>query len=262
MQSIKALFKKDFEDRDKLHLTHTNLFKIYKDDTLLSAHKCVKNFNSINELLGCDNYNDIIYLKISDCNLFELPILPENLYELDCSNNNIYSLSILPYNLRYLKCSHNNLYKLLDHFPSYLTHIDCSTNNLFKINNLPNKLRYLLCKNNNITFLPKIPNTLYVIDIDDGWTMNSPIGKKMEKVFGKIRIFSYSHGYGGYDNYDDGDGELNHRDTFVNWYRAYEFSQKRHVKRIENWYMDCKYNPVYKKCRERIEKEFEEMYSD
>ncbi len=36
---------------------------------------------------------------------------------------------------------------------------------------------------------------------------------------------------------------------------------KGHVNRIEIWFLDCKYNPKYKYCRTRLEKEFEELYN-
>lgn len=36
---------------------------------------------------------------------------------------------------------------------------------------------------------------------------------------------------------------------------------KRKVDIISNWFLDCKYDPKYKYCRDRLEKEHEEIYS-
>lgn len=259
-KTITALFKKDFSRTDQLHITKTNLYELYDKLTILSSSNLKKVYNTINELICDENYNNIIYLQLKNCDLFELPTLPEELYELDCSNNNLYTLPNLPYNLRKLNCNNNNLYKFLDHWPSNLNYIKCNNNNLFKINSLPNKLKTLSCTNNNITFLPKIPDTLIGIDTGDSdMYMKNPYTKKMLLIFSNMKLYGYNDEYG-YDSYDDCDTDMDHRDTYVNWVKAYELYQKRYVRIIENWYMECKYNPIYKKCRERIKTEFYDMY--
>jgi len=38
--------------------------------------------------------------------------------------------------------------------------------------------------------------------------------------------------------------------------------EKKAVDIISEWFMDCKYNPKYKFCRKRLNKEFDELYED
>lgn len=265
--TIIALFKNDYENNDKLRLINTDIYEIYNNYDILSAHKKKIVFNSIDNLICHKNYNDIIYLKLSLCELFELPKLPNELYELDCNHNNLYTLPTLPYNLRRLLCSYNNLYRLPDHFPPYITYIKCINNNLFQINQFPNKLKFFHASMNNISYLPKIPDTLQVLELIDFNNTNilgCPILKKINKIFGYPYISRYIEGQNRYEydnNYDDDDDMLQYN-TCINWCKAYELYLKRNVKKIENWYMECKYNPIYKKCRDRLESEYDEIFND
>lgn len=264
----KALFKDDFEDKDKLHLTNTTIYNRHEYDiySRLRCHKSVKTIDTMTELLSHEKYNEIIYLDINNQNLFELPELPNELYELSCQDNYLYSLPILPYNLRIIHCTNNNLYKLPDCYPPHLIYIDCSRNNIFKIDKLPPKLEILHSEDNNLTFLPKLPKTMSKFTTgDNSWSFKSPILNKIKKIFPNMKIKEYSSDYG-----EDDDGSTDdmydsmpqHYDTLIYWCKVYEFYQKRNVKKIEKWYLNCKYDPKYKKCRERLEREYDDMYID
>ena len=97
------------------------------------------NFNSFEELLKIDNYNDITYL--------------------DCRNNSLYILPALPSSLTYF-CCRNNFLTSLPNLPSSLTHFCCRINNLTSLPTLPSSLEYLDCDENSLTTLPTLPSSL------------------------------------------------------------------------------------------------------
>ena len=50
-------------------------------------------YNSFDDILQLDNYNDIFYINCNGNSLTSLPNLPNSLQELRCSNNYLYSLN-------------------------------------------------------------------------------------------------------------------------------------------------------------------------
>ena len=102
-------------------------------------------------------------LNLSNCNLYELPILPNGCVKLNISNNNLSNINNLPTDLIELDCSFNNL-KFLYDLPENLQILKCNNNKLIFIKNLPENLKYLNCKNNNLIILPNIEyvNTLLI----------------------------------------------------------------------------------------------------
>ena len=36
---------------------------------------------------------------------------------------------------------------------------------------------------------------------------------------------------------------------------------KKKINIIENWFLNCKYNPYYEYCRNRVNKEYDELYT-
>jgi len=34
------------------------------------------------------------------------------------------------------------------------------------------------------------------------------------------------------------------------------------VSKIENWFLECKFNPKYKYCQNRLKREYEEIYTN
>jgi len=89
-------------------------------------------------------------LKCSDNKLTSLlPILPENLKFLYCYNNNLTSLPVLPKNLKELCCFYNKLTSL-PVLSENLEKLDCSNNKLTSFSVLPQKLKALYCYGNPI----------------------------------------------------------------------------------------------------------------
>ena len=108
--------------------------------TIKFNNNTVHNYNSIEEILKIDNYDDIIYIYCAYENLSSLPKLPNSIHELWCSNNN---LSRLP------------------ELPNSLTKLCCSNNCLAILPELPNLLTTLFCWNNNLSSIPELPEFIY-----------------------------------------------------------------------------------------------------
>ena len=114
-------------------------------------------YNSFEEILKLENYNDIILMNCNNNNLSNLPKLPNSLQILQCYNNKISSLPELPNSLTYLWCDNNILFSLPE---------------------LPNSLKYLSCFNNKISKLPELPNSIVHINY-----YSNPIYRYIEKYF-------------------------------------------------------------------------------
>ena len=69
-------------------------------------------YNSFEEILKLDNYNNINYIDCSHNYLYNIPELPNSLIKLYCDNNILSNLPNLPNSLTYLRCGHNNLSNL------------------------------------------------------------------------------------------------------------------------------------------------------
>ena len=148
----------------------------------LKILECVKNKLSFDlpplpndlEELYCSN-NPLFYLqervrmKNSSRN-FSLP-LPEKLKILECNDNRLYELPTLPINLEQLNCSNNNRFEKLPPLPPNLNRLNCSNNNLTELPPLPPSLKILNCNNcDRLTELPPLPPNLKELS-----ALNSPI---------------------------------------------------------------------------------------
>ena len=186
-------------------------------------------YNNFDEILKLDNYNDIVHINCAYNSLSSLPELPNSLQELYCRHNNLSNLPELPRLLKYLYCGNNSLSNL-PKLPDSLIRLNCEVNNLSSLPKLPDSLIDLYCNNNNISSFPELPNSLTDLDYK-----NNP-------------IYSYTHKY--FDN---------------NVYKYLEFNKKMNkifINKIENWFLDCKYNPKYLYCRTRLMKEYEDLYAN
>ena len=145
-----------------------------------------------------------------------------------CGDNNLYNLPKLPNSLIKLYCYNNSLSSLPE-LPKSLKLLHCSNNNLSNLPELPNSLEYLDCEYNSLSSLPQIPKTLKLLLYRD-----NPIYIYIKKYF----------------NVD------------TDKYFEYEKNMKRKfINKIENWYLDCKYNPKFLYCRKRLMKEYNELYN-
>ena len=184
-------------------------------------------YESFNEIVKLDNYNDIIHIKCWNSNLSSLPELPNSLEILYCGYNILSSLPELPNSLKILKCFNNNIDRL-PKLPNSLIELLCYNNNLSSLPELPNSLIYFSCNNNNLSSLPELPNSLNFLKY-----IHNPIHAHICKYFDgkKEKYFEY---------------ERNIKRKFSN--------------KIGNWFLECRYNPKYMYCRKRLMKEYEELY--
>jgi len=169
--------------------------------------------------------NSLKYLDCSDNNLIALPTLPPNLNTLKCPNNKLTLLPDLPNSLEYLYCHHNEL-TLLPTLPNNLQDLACYDNQLILLPNIPYSLIHLVCSFNRLTFLPILPDNLTYKKYYD-----NPVDTYIkEKCGGNLEIY--------------------HRVNEI-------FATK-----LVRWYLDCRENPVYKFCRERLDREYDELMEE
>ena len=189
------------------------------DNNNYQIHSC-KSFNNIESL---PNYNHIIYLDCYNNQLTHLPKLPDNLEYLICCDNQITLLPILPKGLRLLYCGNNCLTKL-PKLPNSLHYLSCNNNQLAALPILPDSLKEVICSYNNLKYLPTF--------------MRNSTNK----------IFEY------YDNpvyhyiINECDGNL----------RIYNI-HKIFANKLSVWFLECKYNPLYKYCRDRVNNEYDSL---
>jgi len=179
--------------------------------------------DSFDELIQLDNYNDIIKIHCDHNELTTLPKLPNNLEKLCCSYNQLTMLPKLPNSLEELRCYYNQL-TLLPELPNSLEKLSCFYNQLTILPELPTNLEELGCGSNRLTFLPKLPNSL-----NDFYYDNNPVYYYIHDKFG-------------------GNMELYYKENKI-------FANK-----IGEWFLECKYNPEYKYCRDRVDKEYDKLF--
>jgi len=180
---------------------------------------------SFEELIKTNNYDDIIYIYCSDNILASLPNLPKDLTHLYCSDNKLTFLPNLPKGLTHLVCYNNNL-TTLPTLPTDLIQLCCSYNQLKVLPNLPKGLLHLNCYHNNLTFLPKLKDGL-----ENSLYYHNPICKYiLEKCNSNVDIY--------------------HRENEI-------FSSK-----LVRWYLDCRENPAFKFCRDRINLEYDSLLGE
>lgn len=210
----------------------------------INGQSPVDSYNSIEELIKDDDYDKIYTLHCYSENFHELPKLPSKLEQLNCQGNNLTKLPELPDTLTRLNCANNQLTEI-PKLPKNIYYFNCSDNKLKMIPDIPESMTFLTFDNNNVTELPNLPERRRMIEYD---YENNHVKD------GYLHI-SYS------DNpiYDEIQQYRNL--TNIELYRL----QKRRVSRkavnkISKWFLDCKYNPKYKYCRDRLEKEYKETY--
>ena len=96
-----------------------------------------------------------------------------------------------------------------------------------KLPYLPYKIKYFDCINNNITDLPDLPEDLQSITFNE-----NPI-------------------YDFINEYFEGSQRL-----YFEWKNSYK---KIYSAKLGNWFLECKYNPKYKYCRDRVDAEYDEL---
>lgn len=214
-------------------------------------------------------------LKTLICNNNILTTLPKikksKLTNINCSYNKISILPELPKSLEVLNCNNCRLNRL-PILPNNLIVLRCNNNiNIDKIKNITKKLKYLNCSNTNIYDFEKTIlkcDLIYnhdhlLLHLDDRNYMasnsfeikNTPFEKKILKIFDRKQNKSDSIIFYKYD--------ISSENNPVNlYYKFIDNYKKIYCDKIGDWFLDCKYNPKYKYCRDRLMKEYDELYSE
>lgn len=220
----------------------------------------------------------------------ELPDLPQSLAFLSIYDNPISEYPKLPYSLEYYFCSYTNI-TCIDELPNSITELYCSDIPNLTIKNLPNKLKKLVCCDCNLKDLPKLPDSLLELFCNNNNLKSLPdlplklrlllcYGNKLTKLpiiheslknlnCANNNLRSMPHNI---DMFETHPYELNFRnnpiyDEIYSLSPIQIYANKRKLEladtanKIGQWYLDCKYNPKYKKCREKLEQEYEELYN-
>ena len=91
------------------------------------------------------------------------------------------------------------------------------------------EIEHIDCYSNNLDNLPELPNSLINI----------------QHFCNPICIYI--------NTYFDGDTKK--------YFEHHKKTKKQFINKIENWFLDCKYNPKYKYCRKRLMKEYDDLYN-
>ena len=201
-------------------------------------------FYSLDQVTMLDYYNEIIELDCSKSNLDYLPELPLQLNTLNCSNNNLTYLPDLPPYLECLSC-HSNKLCLIPKLPDNLGWLYASNNCLTTLPTLPQSLQILYCSKNKLNSLPLIPNKVkYLYCFDNNLNSIPTIPENIMFIyFDKNPVKTFI------DTYFEGRKSL-----YFEWKSNYE---NIYINKLEDWFLECKYNPKYKYCRDKVNRDYD-----
>ena len=106
----------------------------------------------------------MVLLDLSNRKLTKIPIIPDDVTELNLSRNEITKIKNLPKNLQTLYSHHNKITKI-ENLPDLLQELYLYNNQIAKIENLPENLQHLDLSNNQITKIENLPNSLQELDL-------------------------------------------------------------------------------------------------
>ena len=204
-------------------------------------------YSTFQEIETLKYYHDISYINCSKNALESLPsVLPYNLKKLECDHNHLTYLPELPEYLEVLNCKNNNLTKL-PHLPDNLGWLYTSHNHLVELPELPIELRILVCNHNNLTILPYLPINLI---------SNHCHHNKLEclpNLPDNLHYFYYDNNpiYNFIETYFDGRTYF-----YKEWISE---CKKKYANTLGNWFLECKYNPKYKYCRDTVNARYDEL---
>ena len=191
-----------------------------------------------------------------------LPKLPDSLLKLNINGTRISELpEKLPPNLVILRCNGCNL-KKLPILPPKLVRLYCSMNVITELpKNIPNSLIKLECYSNNITKLPiSINKCLKLFRDVIPWSNHvKPILLDNEVIIGNRYYFYNPELYGLRFNCRENPVHIKINKYYGENTWSYIMYMNA-VKVISDWFLECKYNPKYKYCRDRLENEFKKIY--
>ena len=191
---------------------------------------------------------NLVKLSLGCCfDLKKLPELPNSLTELTYSNCGQLEITKLHEGLKTFVCNESRLTKL-PNLPDSLEHLQFYDNNISEIPNIPRNLKKLYCPHNKLNSIPELPKTVKSINcrynnlasfpiIPEGCEIkydNNPICKIMKKRFDPVK-------------------------TYIEFERI---TKRKYVRKIEAWFLECKYNPEYEYCRKRLRREYNELHNE
>ena len=145
----------------------------------------------------------------------------------------------------YIYCEDNDL-KVLPTLPNSLEYLYCSNNNITALPNLPNSLKYLYCYNNLLILLPILPNSLQnLICSNNLLTLLPKFGDSLK-----------------YNSYSCNPVETYIRDKCGGNLDIYHRVNEIFATKLVRWYLDCRENPMYKFCRDRLNREYDALMDD
>lgn len=219
-----------------------------------------KSFDNINTEIAPlpDNMDSLTIIGFT--NMHYLPKLPDSISWLTILRCGVLELPKLPEHLNNLCVMYCYSLEKMPSLPMELEMLDCDYNNLIELPEIPKSVEIIRCSYNKLKYLPEsLGNTcIYaehnkLIDIPDSFLNfkgdpmmipgfsfdNNPINDLI------IKYFMVKNRW------------LSPIGNYINFRKKY---QKRFVSKIENWYLECKYNPEYKYCRDRLEIEYNDMF--
>ena len=102
---------------------------------------------------------------------------------------------------------------------------------------------------NHITILPLLPYSIHLVSCQNNYITSIPI---LPESLEEFYIFGFNPIANSIDK------------GFGSWTKYRKFQRlmlKYYANKIGEWFMDCKMNPKYKYCRDRLQKEYEELYT-
>lgn len=233
---------------------------------------------------------DLKYFNCSYSKIHKLPKkLPKKLEKLYCESNPIYNLPILPDRLTIFNCCYTEIDQILK-LPKSLKSLLCKgCKNLKTLSELPDSLIQLIAKDSGLTKIPKLPPNIEHIDLRNTKVDNMPLllpSSILSIHLNHTKIFELPLNINMKECLDK-NVQLNDKPTINYIYTPidkfiesiftaerdskFETTQKyltwrnnmytKFANKIGDWFLECKYNPKYKYCKDRLNKEFNESFS-
>lgn len=251
-------------------------------------------FNKIKTLPNLENSN----LKVLNCahnKITTLPKLPNSLIELTCNYNELTNLPKLPEKLKTLICFSNKLIEL-PILPNSIEVVSAYSNKISVVNNIPvntdiflkgnriEKLNLDMINNLKAVTIPKQYQSVKVffpfvhthirIKNEKLYTLESkygdnPVYNKIIDKFIKFEDIKDTNEYKRYEHqkhvaprYRRSYGRLlRHTYNSIKYPKFDKYLDVlKSVTTIENSFLEWKYNPIYKYCRNRLKKEYENLF--
>lgn len=213
---------------------------------------------SYNKRLKLSNqfHDGLINLRCERIDIIELPELPDSIENIVCGSNGLYYLPKLPKSLITLRCPNNN-FVTLSKLPDSIKFINCSFNRITRFPKIPSSMDQVICSNNKLMSLLPLKNVKYIyaehnpcfdeikIKYDFKEKERCPLNSIWGNLFRK--------------NTDNEIFEFVRKKYFKDEEEKYKLNQSN---KIGEWFLDCKYNPKYKYCRDRLKKEYNNIYQN